>query len=96
MAAGMPADLAARLEAASGRRGTGLSANRPALAPTRHGVWVHYLDAPPLDNDPEATLLVQVQGVIAEYERANTLTATIAPFTGIAEEPFFQTKSTAA
>jgi site-specific DNA recombinase len=36
----------------------------------RHGVRVHYLDAPPLDDDPEATLLVQVQGVIAEYERA--------------------------
>jgi site-specific DNA recombinase len=36
----------------------------------RHGVQVHYLDAPPLDDDPEATLLVQVQGVIAEYERA--------------------------
>jgi site-specific DNA recombinase len=30
----------------------------------------HYLDAPALDDDPEATLLVQVQGVIAEYERA--------------------------
>jgi site-specific DNA recombinase len=36
----------------------------------RHGVQVRYLDAPPLDDDPEATLLVQVQGVIAEYERA--------------------------
>src|SRR5262249_39946585 len=36
----------------------------------RHGVRVHYVDAPPLDDDPEATLLVQVQGVIAEYERA--------------------------
>ena len=36
----------------------------------RHGVRVHYLDAPLLDDDPEATLLVQVQGVIAEYERA--------------------------
>src|SRR6266853_6722029 len=36
----------------------------------RHGVQVHYLDAPPLEDDPEATLLVQVQGVIAEYERA--------------------------
>src|SRR5438067_10332967 len=36
----------------------------------RHGVHVHYLDAPPLDDDPEATLVVQVQGVIAEYERA--------------------------
>ena len=36
----------------------------------RHGVQIQYLDAPPLDDDPEATLLVQVQGVIAEYERA--------------------------
>jgi site-specific DNA recombinase len=36
----------------------------------RHGVQMHYLDAPPIDDDPEATLLVQVQGVIAEYERA--------------------------
>jgi site-specific DNA recombinase len=36
----------------------------------RHGVQVRYLDAPPLDDDAEATLLVQVQGVIAEYERA--------------------------
>lgn len=36
----------------------------------RHGAQVLYLDAPPLRDDPEATLLVQVQGVIAEYERA--------------------------
>jgi site-specific DNA recombinase len=36
----------------------------------RHAVQVQYLDAPPLHDDPEATLLVQVQGVIAEYERA--------------------------
>jgi site-specific DNA recombinase len=36
----------------------------------RHGVQMQYLDAPPLKDDPEATLLVQVQGVIAEYERA--------------------------
>ena len=36
----------------------------------RHGVQVRYVDAPPLGDDPEATLLVQVQGVIAEYERA--------------------------
>ena len=36
----------------------------------RHGVPVLYLDAPPLKDDSEATLLVQVQGVIAEYERA--------------------------
>jgi site-specific DNA recombinase len=36
----------------------------------RHGVRMQYLDAPPLEDDPEATLLVQVQGVIAEYERA--------------------------
>jgi len=36
----------------------------------RHGVRMQYLDAPPLEDDPETTLLVQVQGVIAEYERA--------------------------
>lgn len=36
----------------------------------RHEVQVRYLDAPALKDDPEATLLVQVQGVIAEYERA--------------------------
>jgi len=36
----------------------------------RHGVPVLYLDAPPLKDDSEATLLVQVQGMIAEYERA--------------------------
>lgn len=36
----------------------------------RHGVAVVYLDAPPLRDDAEATLLVQVQGVIAEYEKA--------------------------
>ena len=32
----------------------------------RHGVQVCYLDAPPRTNDPEATLLVQVQAVIAQ------------------------------
>src|SRR3989442_8815066 len=36
----------------------------------RHEVQVCYLDAPPFRDDPEATLLVQVQGVIAEYEKA--------------------------
>jgi DNA invertase Pin-like site-specific DNA recombinase len=36
----------------------------------RHGVSVFFHDAPPLDNDPQARLLTQVQGVIAEYERA--------------------------
>ena len=36
----------------------------------RHGVQIRYVDAPPLKDDAEATLLVQVQGVIAEYERA--------------------------
>jgi len=36
----------------------------------RHGVHVLFTDAPALDNDPQARLLVQVQGVIAEYERA--------------------------
>ena len=36
----------------------------------RHGVKVRFTDAPPLDDDPQARLLTQVQGVIAEYERA--------------------------
>jgi site-specific DNA recombinase len=36
----------------------------------RHGVRVLFADAPPLDDDPQARLLTQVQGVIAEYERA--------------------------
>ncbi len=36
----------------------------------RHGVGVRFTDAPPLDDDPQARLLTQVQGVIAEYERA--------------------------
>jgi site-specific DNA recombinase len=36
----------------------------------RHGVRVLFSDAPPLDDDPQARLLIQMQGVIAEYERA--------------------------
>src|SRR4051794_2176250 len=36
----------------------------------RHGVGVRFTDAPPLNDDPQAKLLTQVQGVIAEYERA--------------------------
>ncbi len=36
----------------------------------RHGVRVRFADAPALDDDPQARLLTQVQGVIAEYERA--------------------------
>ena len=36
----------------------------------RHRVRVLFTDAPALDDDPQARLLVQVQGVIAEYERA--------------------------
>jgi site-specific DNA recombinase len=34
------------------------------------GVRVFFADAPALDDDPQARLLTQVQGVIAEYERA--------------------------
>ena len=34
------------------------------------GVRVLFSDAPALDDDPQARLLTQVQGVIAEYERA--------------------------
>ena len=37
----------------------------------RLGVELRFVDAPPLD-DPQARLLVQVQGVIAEYERAHS------------------------
>jgi site-specific DNA recombinase len=36
----------------------------------RHGVRVMFADAPAIDDDPQARLLTQVQGVIAEYERA--------------------------
>jgi site-specific DNA recombinase len=36
----------------------------------RFGLAVHFTDSPPIENDPEARLLVQVQGVIAEYEKA--------------------------
>jgi len=36
----------------------------------RHGVAVLFADAPAIDDDPQARLLTQVQGVIAEYERA--------------------------
>ena len=36
----------------------------------RHSVAVRFSDAPTLSDDPQATLLTQVQGVIAEYERA--------------------------
>jgi len=36
----------------------------------RFGVAVLFTDSPPLDDDPQARLLIQMQGVIAEYERA--------------------------
>jgi site-specific DNA recombinase len=36
----------------------------------RYQVSVRFTDAPPIDDDPQARLLTQVQGVIAEYERA--------------------------
>jgi site-specific DNA recombinase len=36
----------------------------------RLGVVVRFADAPALDDGPQARLLTQVQGVIAEYERA--------------------------
>jgi DNA invertase Pin-like site-specific DNA recombinase len=35
----------------------------------RHDVRVIFADAPAIDDDPQARLLTQVQGVIAEYER---------------------------
>ncbi len=37
---------------------------------SRHGVTVRFHDTPHLEDDPQARLLTQVQGVIAEYERA--------------------------
>lgn len=36
----------------------------------RFGVWVRFLEGPGLGADPQATLLVQMQGVIAQYEHA--------------------------
>lgn len=36
----------------------------------RHGVSVRFADAPDISDDPQSQLLTQVQGVIAEYERA--------------------------
>lgn len=36
----------------------------------RHGVAMLFADAPAINDDPQARLLTQVQGVIAEYERA--------------------------
>lgn len=38
----------------------------------RLGVDVRFVDAPPIENDTQARLLVQMQGVIAEYERAHS------------------------
>src|SRR6266540_3613246 len=37
---------------------------------SRLGVAVCFTDSPAIDSDPQARLLVQVQGVIAEYQRA--------------------------
>ena len=39
----------------------------------RHGVEVHFLDSPALANDPQTRLLTQIQGVVAEYERAKIM-----------------------
>jgi len=36
----------------------------------RHGVTALFHDTPPLADDPQAQLLTQMQGVVAEYERA--------------------------
>ena len=36
---------------------------------SRHGVTVRFHDTPQIEDDPQARLLTQVQGVIAEYER---------------------------
>ena len=37
---------------------------------SRHGVTVRFHDTPRIEDDPQTRLLTQVQGVIAEYERA--------------------------
>jgi len=37
---------------------------------TRLGVPMVFTDSPPIDDDPQARLLIQMQGVISEYERA--------------------------
>jgi site-specific DNA recombinase len=42
----------------------------------RHGVAVRFTDTPAIDDDPQARLLTQVQGVIAEYERAKIAEST--------------------
>ncbi|MGH9157934.1 MAG: recombinase family protein, partial [Acidimicrobiales bacterium] len=39
----------------------------------RFGVAIRYLDAPPIDSDPQARLLTQIQAVVAEYERAKII-----------------------
>src|SRR5213080_1502881 len=50
---------------------SGARLDRPVLDElAQFGVRVIFADAPPLDDDPQARLLTQVQGVIAEYERA--------------------------
>ena len=36
----------------------------------RFSVPVNFTDSPPIDDDPQARLLIQMQGVISEYERA--------------------------
>ena len=36
----------------------------------RHRLQVAFAHAPAIDDDPQSKLLTQVQGVIAEYERA--------------------------
>ena len=36
----------------------------------RFGVTVRFLEGPSPSDDPQATLLIQMQGVIAEYEKA--------------------------
>ena len=66
--------------ACSSRYGACRRTGWPAPTPTRcwsstswpgYGVTVHFTDAPDLSaDDPQAVLLTQVQGVIAEYEKA--------------------------
>lgn len=48
----------------------------------RHGVAVLFADAPAIEDGPRPACLPQVQGVIAQYERAETLSVTGAASSG--------------
>ena len=60
---------AERIAHGSGAVGTGVG--QQGIGDLEEGDAVRFTDAPGLDqDDPQARLLTQVQGVIAEYERA--------------------------